>query len=212
MLPVYRLYYGYNPGCDRIDRDDYDTQAGWFEEIKSQVNLNRPIQYRIGGHSLVADGWKVTGGTRWYHLNMGWDGGKPDRSCWDPYEGVNTNTWYALDGIPCSQLIWEYMLVDIYPITAVGPVVAGLYPKLEEIRHTYFDMDAIGNRAVFHGDHHVRFIPGVSVTCLGDEGILFYAVAGSPPTRFYTKGDASRGIRIDDGVILLHNKGSLKLY
>ena len=212
MLHLYRLFYGYNSGCDRVDRDDFDTQAGWFEEIKSQINLNRPIQYRIGGHSLVADGWKVAQGIRWYHLNMGWDGGKPAKECWNPYEGINTNTWYALDGIPCSQLQWEYMLVRIYPITAVGPLVAGSYPREAELRYSYFDMDAIGNRAVFHNNHHIQFIPGVTVRCIGDEGILFYGLSGNHPTRCYTKANVSKGIRIDDGFIVLHRNGSLKLY
>jgi hypothetical protein len=212
MLGPYRFLYGYNSDCDRIDRDDYDTQAGWFEEIKSQVNLNRPIQYRIGGHSLVADGWKVAQGIRWYHLNMGWDGGKPAKECWDPYEGINTNTWYALDGIPCSQLQWEYMLVRIYPITAVGPLVGGVYPREAELRHSYFDMDAMGDGAVFLNNHHIHFIPGVTVRCIGDEGIVFYGLSGDQPTRFYTKANVGKGIRIDNGFVVLHQNGSLKLY
>ena len=212
MLPVYRMYYGYNFGCDRIDRDDYDTQGGWFDEIRSQINQNRPIQYRIGGHSLVADGWKVTGGTRWYHLNMGWDGGKPAKECWDPYEGINTNTWYALDGIPCSQLVWEYMLINIYPITAVGPLAIGSYPSNPELRYTYIDVDALGSGAVFHNDHRIQFIPGVSVKSIMGAGFVFYGLSGAPPTRLFTKANLSKGVRIDNGGIVLHTNGCLKLY
>jgi len=212
MLWVYKMYYGYNSGCDRIDRDDFDTQAGWFEEIKSQINLNRPIQYRIGGHSLIADGWKVEGGTRWYHLNMGWDGGKPNKECWKPYEGINTNTWYAVDGIPCSQLQWEYMLRRIYPITAVGPVVGGVYPRNSELRYTYFDMDAVGRGAVFLQDHQIQFIPGVTVRCVGDGGIFFFGLSPDAPTRLYTKANVGKGVRIDHGNIVLYQNGSIKLY
>jgi hypothetical protein len=212
MVPLYRYAYGYSPSCDRVDRDDFDTQAGWFAEIKGQISANRPIHYRVPGHSLVADGWKVEGGTNWYHLNMGWDGGRPDKECWEPYEGRNTNTWYALDGIPCSQLRWEYILTPIYPITAVGPAAAGVYPRSAELRYSYFDMDAVGNRAVFMNDHQIQFIPGVTVRCGGDEGIIFYGFGAGAPTRLYTKANVGKGVRIDDGTIVLHRNGGIKLY
>jgi len=212
MVFLYRYTYGYSSSCDRVDRDDFDSQAAWFQEIRSQINLNRPIHYRIPGHSLVADGWKVEGGSNWYHLNMGWDGGKPDKECWAPYEGINTNTWYAVDGIPCSQLQWEYILTPIYPITAVGPAVTGVYPRNSELRYSYFDMDAAGNRAVFMNDHQIQFIPGVTATCIGDEGIVFYGLSADAPTRLYTKANTGKGVRIDHGTMVLYRNGSVKLY
>ena len=160
----------------------------------------------------MADGWKVAQGIRWYHLNMGWDGGKPAKECWKPYEGINTNTWYALDGIPCSQLQWEYMLVRIYPITAVGPLVAGVYPRSAELRYTYFDMDAMGMSGLFMHNHHIQFIPGVTVRCIGDEGIIFMGVSPEQPIRLYTKANVSKGIRIDHGLMVMHANACLKLY
>jgi hypothetical protein len=211
MIPLYRMLYGYSWSCTRVDRDDH-TQDEWFNLIRAQIDMNRPVQYRYPGHSLVADGWKIATSIKWLHLNMGWDGGKPASSCWNPYEGKNTNTWYAVDGIPCSQLIWEYVLTDIYPITAAGPILSGVYPKDGDLRYTYIDRDAAGIGIVFFPDHHVQFVRGVRVASLADGGVLFYGIDGTPPLRLYARGDPSKGARLDNGVIFLHQNGCLKLY
>jgi hypothetical protein len=211
MLPVYAFFYGYSSSCAKIEREDY-SQGEWFDEVRLQVNQNRPIQYRIGGHSLVADGWKTGGGVRFYHLNMGWDGGKPDKDCWKPYEGINTNTWYAVDHIPCSILDFEYMLVNIYPITATHSVLLGTYPRDADLRYTYIDVDAAGDAVVFHPAHDVQVVRGISVRCIGDNGILFYGLPDLGPLRMFTKAKFTRGIRVDRGGILLRRNGCLKLY
>jgi hypothetical protein len=210
MLGVYRDYL-YSTRGTTIDRDDY-SQKGWFDEIKCQLNQNRPIQYSTAGHSFVADGWKVGGGVRLYHLNMGWNGGRPAKSCWEPYDGINTNTWYAVDCIPCNDPDFEYILIELYPFTAVNGVVSGAYPRDSDFRHTYIDVDAFGDRAAFLPNHHIQFVRGVSVNCTGDNGIVFQGRADWGPVTMFTKAEMSKGVRIDNGIIVLYRNGGLKLY
>ena len=76
MEDVYEDHYRYSTACARRNRDDYSAVA-WFNRMKTQFNLNRPVQYRIPDHSIVGDGWQEIGSTpiRQYHMNYGWGGG-----------------------------------------------------------------------------------------------------------------------------------------
>ena len=60
MINVYELYYNYHSSCAQLTREYY-TASDWFDFIKGQINANRPIHYRIPGHSIVCDGWGYGG-------------------------------------------------------------------------------------------------------------------------------------------------------
>ncbi|MHC4475123.1 MAG: C10 family peptidase [Planctomycetota bacterium] len=195
----YRYYQ--DPGSKVRNRPDY-TPIAWFERMKTQFNLNQPVQYRISGHSIVGDGWQETGSVplREYHMNYGWT-------------GTGDDIWYTLDSLGDPNE--EYMLENIFPSTSVGSLLAADYPLNVIFPYRYFNLDAIGTAAVttFSPGQNLQFLPGITVTCVNTSGgyIRFYS---SDPfnTRLYTRGDTSRGVRIDsNGGIRLYQNGSIKL-
>ncbi len=208
MQHVYEDHFRYSTACEKRKRESYD-QTGWFDLIKTQLNANRPIQYRIPGHSIVADGWQELGGQRLYHINYGWGWTWPPRC-----DGCNT--WYQLDEIYGGNPNDEYMLIRIYPAQAMGWIFYGTYER-QSFPYRYFDRDAVSTDAIFLPGQRLQFLPGVRVMCISNWGgsIKFQ---GSPfffnlfNTFLYTRGDRSRGIRIYNGTVKLMYKGSIKFY
>lgn len=101
---VFPGFFRYDSSIDRENRDDY-TATSWFNLIKGEIDDGRPMQYRIKGHSIVCDGWRISGGQNEYHINYGWGG--------------SHNAWYAIDNIygsddPVNQ---EYLIRNIFPDT-----------------------------------------------------------------------------------------------
>lgn len=188
MEGVYEGPYRYSDYCCRLDRDDY-TADQWFGEIAQQLNCNQPIQYRVPGHSIVADGWRVLG-PRQYHMNYGWDDGH--------------TTWYTLDALHLGDYDEEYMMVNIFPVTSVRHAIGGTYPK-EGFNFRYFNQDASGSSAIFAGGQNLQFLPNIVVTSTG-------TIRFGGNSRFFTRGDASKGIRTDSGGISLYSGGQMKLY
>ena len=194
MVGVFENQYRYATACNYIDRIAY-TAVNWFDLMKAQFNLNRPVQYRIPGHSIVSDGWQEIGGTptRQYHINYGWGG---------------TNSgWFTLDCIPGGDPAEEYMVCDIYPAQFLGSSVSGTYSK-QSFNYRYFDLDATGASATFSAGQYLQFLPGIVVTASGT--IRFYG-SGTDSTRLFTGGDATRGIRIYSGGVKLTNSGCITL-
>jgi len=188
MEAVYEGVYRYSDYCCRLDRDDY-TEEGWFNEVKIQLNSNQPIQYRVVGHSIVVDGWQVLG-TRQYHMNYGWD---------DAY-----TMWYALDTLYLGDYDEEYMMVNIFPVTSVRHAIVGVYPK-GDFNFRYFNQDASGSSAIFESGQNFQFLPNIVVTSSG-------SIKFGGNSRFFTRGDISRGIRTDSGGISMYSGGQMKLY
>jgi hypothetical protein len=192
---VYETHYRYSTACTRRNRENY-TPNEWFDRIKAQINLNRPILYHIRGHGIVADGWRTFYGEQEYHFNYGWDDGY--------------TAWYKLDelyqiggGTPDN----EYMLENIVPEPASGSSLAGvLAPPAYPFR--YFDQDAAGDSATFQAGQGLQFLTGITVRCnIGaDDAIRFHG----PNTLLFTRGDQSRGIRVYNGTIRLNRGGSLR--
>ena len=61
MVGVYiAIYYITIPPVSYTNRQCY-TASDWFDLIKWNINANRPIHYRIPGHSIVCDGWQEIG-------------------------------------------------------------------------------------------------------------------------------------------------------
>jgi hypothetical protein len=200
MEAVYEGLYFYSGSCCKLDRVDYDSD-GWFNQIKIQLNANQPIQYGVPGHSTVVDGWQVVHGKE-IHMNCGWAGGHPDKPCWDGY--TDTNTWYLMDAIPCSDPDEELMLVNIFPLTSVRHAIAGTYPQ-EGFNYRYFNQDASGSSATFAAGQNLQFLPNIVVSSTG-------TIKFGGNSRFFTRGDRARGIRTDSGGISLYSGGQMTLY
>jgi hypothetical protein len=205
MEGVYENYYLYSYSCCRLDRVDYTTE-GWFNEIKIQLNNNQPIQYSIIKHAIVADGWLELGTTpsQYYHMNYGW--GK-EGDCWE-----GCNTWYGLDGLYLGNPEYEYMMVNIFPVTALRHAIEGTYTK-EVFNYRYFNQDATAdNGAIFRPGQNLQFLPGVKVTCTSPRGILFEGGIDDTTRLFSIKETKLAGIRIYNGGIALFQNGSITFH
>jgi len=206
MEDVYEDYYRYSDYCVKLIRSEY-SPGDWWNLIKEQLNSNQPIQYSVIGHSIVADGWIELGITpsQYYHMNYGH---AKEGEC---FEGCNT--WYALDLLYLGNPEWEYMLVNIFPITALRHAIEGVYPK-EAFNYRYFNQDATAdNGAFFRPGQNLQFLPGVKVTCTSPiEGILFDGDISDNTRLFSIKETKLAGIRIYNGVIKLSQNGSIKFH
>ncbi|NIP23690.1 MAG: hypothetical protein GWN67_06265 [Phycisphaerae bacterium] len=196
MEGVYENNYRYSTLCSRRDRSSYDSAVDWFNLLKIELNENRPTQYRLIGHSIVADGWRERGSTpiREYHMNYGWLGAVDD-------------IWYAVDGLTQpGGGTWsdEFMLVNILPITSVRHTISGNYPK-EGFNYRYFDVDAGGSSATFAAGQNLQFMPNIIVYSTG-------TIKFGGNSLFFTRGDMSIGIRTDSGGISLYSGGQMKFY
>jgi hypothetical protein len=102
---VFPGYFHYDPSTiDREDRDNHNATS-WFDVIQIEGNNGRPIQYRIHSHSIVCDGWRVSGELDQYHMNYGWGGSQ--------------NAWFTIDDLHCPWdgcTPWvEYAVIGIMP-------------------------------------------------------------------------------------------------
>jgi hypothetical protein len=204
MEGVYENHYRYSTACGKLDRVLFPS-VGWYNLMKIQFTLNRPIQYRIKGHSIVADGWEeeeIDGTlTRRYHMNYGWDNSR--------------NTWYTLDALyqpdPDGDTDDEYMLINIYPAQALGSSLSGAYLCNASFPYRYFDQDATGSSAVFTQGQYLQFLPKITVTCTSTTGgNISFIGTSSNNTRLFTRGDTSKGIKITNGALKLYQGGSIK--
>ena len=199
MLDALEDHFWYSDDADDMDRND-DSAVGWFDRIKNQINRNRPLPYRVEGHFIVADGWQEIGTTpiRQYHMNYGW---------------ANSDTaWYTLDELIYGGEDEERLLEDVYPATALGSWVEGIYMSFPNYYY-YFDQCASGKNAFFN--FNLQFLPGVTLKGTGTgsiEAINFMAVPETYEgisTRLFYSGDKTKGIRIDKGAIQLMNNGGI---
>jgi len=208
MQGVYGTRFFYYPSVAKADRSSFDTPDDWFWFLVSDLNKNRPMQYRVEDHSLVVDGWQVEGGIKQYHMNYGWAGSNTGAPCWN---GIpNSNTWYTVDALPCSDPSEQYILDGIYPLVALGPVISGIYPRNPGLPYWYFDQDAYGNNATFEAGQYLQFLHNIKVS--SSLGAVRFVGSGAGETRLFTRGDPSQGARINDGAISLYSGGSMKLY
>jgi hypothetical protein len=202
-----------------FDIGSYD----WFERIKEQLNLNRPLPYSCFApkpHVIVVDGWHivVAGSTiiKQFHMNYGWDGWVPNPADpnWDPeWSGYTTsNTWYTLDHLPGGNVDVETVLVDVYPAPSLGRDLRGRYSRNASFDYRYFDQDCTNvTFTIFDAGQNLQFLPGVKLTSVG--GNIRFEGTSSQNTRLFSiKGTSSAGINIDDAAIVLHPDGGIRFH
>jgi hypothetical protein len=214
MESVYENYFRYSTAATRRNRPAY-TAIAWFDRMKTQFNANRPVHYRIKGHSIVGDGWQETGsGTDCnngilcqYHMNYGWGQvGTCQNGC---------NTWYTLDALhqpdPTGTTNDEYMLEDIYPAQALGSSLSSTYARDASFPYRYFDKDATGDTVAFQSGQFLQFLPGITVRGTSTTGgAIRFESSTSDNTRLFTRGDTSKGILISGGAVKLYQNGSIR--
>ena len=151
MEHVFQDNFRYASACEVVYRSDYNSFE-WFDLMKMEFKRNRPVEYRVTDHAIVADGWKeeqIGGEIYWYHLNYGWQGGSvdPHDPDWDGY--TSSNAWFALDANPLGDVDGDYMLRRTYPKFSIGGWMEGYYDRPAPVGARYFDQDTRGENATF---------------------------------------------------------------
>lgn len=223
MEAVYEDSFRYDESCNVVER--YDglgnpnyTALEWFELMQVQFDRNRPLQYRIPGHSIVGDGWKteqIGDDYYWYHMNYGWGGGvDPNDPEWQGY--TNSNAWFALGALPGGDTETEYMVRSIVPNVAIGGWMEGDYDVPSPINARYIDQDSRGNSATFAAGIWFQALEPdflIRGEGTGDEVVTFNGAPGAESI-FYFSGDfdSFTRIRISDGAIRLRGGGEMVIH
>jgi hypothetical protein len=162
--------------------------------VKDQLSSNRPIQYRILGHSIVLDGWREW---HWgyyypeYHMNYGWT-------------DAAANAWYAIDGllqvVDTANWTHEYMVIGIAPAQSLEWSVSGPVYR-EPFPYRYVDRDCAGTAADFQSGQLVQFLPGVTLSCAS--GTVRFNGEPTYNSVLYTP-EPNRGIKIQNGQMVMH--------
>jgi len=181
----------YHSGCSVFNRVD-QTWQGWYALIMVECSQNRPIHYRVLGHSIVCDGyWNLP--TPLYHMNYGW--------------ASSHNDWYTLDQLlqptPGGSISDEYMLVNIRPNLSLGSSFSGIkfdYPY-------YADQDSWGYSANWPSGGALQFLPRVKLACA--EGFIQFD--GSPGHEMWLYSVINnRGVHVIDGAMKFGPGGGIK--
>ncbi len=186
--------YRYSNDCYFIDRNDF-TGSEWRTRIENDLNANRPIEYHVEGHAIVADGWSELTGIWQYHMNYGW--------------GSAHNTWYTFDALHLGGLNVESMTRKIFPQNSLEGTAEGIYSK-ESFPYRYVDQDAEGNSATFEAGQHIQFLHNVVLKCISsDGGTIRFEGSDTDNTLLFSRGNETKGIQIGDGVVKLHQNGGI---
>jgi hypothetical protein len=192
-LDAYPDHFYYSDDVRQEDRDNYANPVDWYNLLKAQFNLNRPVNIGIPGHSFVIDGWQETGAgpTRWYHMNYG-------------YFDSSSNAWYTLDAHPGHDYGYDYVVLDVYPATALGMWATGSYPRTLGLNHRYFDRDCTGTGggATFDAGQSLQLLHDITVTGTAASPITFNGTTVYN-TLIFSRGDRETGIKIVDGALRL---------
>lgn len=198
MEGVFENQYRYSTDCVKLDRIDYSA-VDWFNLMKAEFNANRPVQYKVTGHSIVGDGWQEFGAgpTRQYHMNYGWDDGH--------------TAWYTLDALFFGDPDTEYMIASIYPDQSLHSVISGTYMRNASFDYRYFNVDATGTSATFEAGQFLQFLPDITVTCTSTTGgSIRFDGSSTNNTILYSNGDSTKGARIYNGTIKMNRYGSIR--
>ena len=105
---VFHDVFRYRDSVVQTNRPGITAQE-WFEASQEDLDLGRPVTYRITGHNIVLDGYRVVDGINQQHFNYGWNS--------------SHSTWYTVDYVYCP---WEgcnagdqMMLTKIIPDRSV---------------------------------------------------------------------------------------------
>jgi hypothetical protein len=213
MVDALENYFRYDPDLHMLYKDDYDN-VEWFELIKEQLNVNRPLQTQIeyageGGHSIVCDGYQHFGDFRYYHMNYGWGGMLPARECWEGF--TSSNSWFMVYGLPCT--VEKNMIAGVQPDVSLDALLGPIYGNNPSFPYRYANVDASGTDVTFSAGQLIQFLPGIDILCTSTTGSAI-RILGSPGlhTRLFTRGDITKGVRIENGGIALYGGGGVRLY
>ena len=210
MVDAYENYFRYDTDLHILYKTGYN-HTEWFELIKEQLNVNRPLHYGITGHSVVCDGYQHAMAIRMYHINYGWGGWTGDGTCWDPYSETGSNTWFNLCALPCAED--TDMIAGIQPDVSLNGLLGPIYGHNPSLPYRYVNTDASGTGVTFSAGQLIQFLPNVDIVCTST-GSGAIRIFGEPAlhTRLFTRGDITKGVRIENGGVALYKGGGVRLY
>jgi len=108
-----KRYFRYSSTVKVAYRKDSKSVDEWFETLREQRDLLRPVQFRIhnnlSGHSVVVDGYLITSELKQVHINMGRNG--------------NYDAYYSFDNIlDYTGTDGQYAVIDIIPLQIFAPL------------------------------------------------------------------------------------------
>jgi len=201
MEGVFENIYGMDIACTRLARADFTGQE-WWDMIVAQLNVNRPMLYRIVGHAIVCDGWGGFGDppVAMYHMNYGWN---------DAH-----NSWYVVDALyyPAGgSLSDEYLLANIFPQSMVGLPMSGIYGRNPSFPYRYFTTDCPASAATtFEAGQALQFLPNIVVSGLND--YVQFVSTSELNTQLFSNGDQRRGAMLKGGTIKVNPGGGIKFF
>ncbi len=63
-------HFGYSSGLSSME----NSEDGFFETLKSEIDSELPVLLSLPGHMTVVDGYRDDQSGNWFHINMGWRG------------------------------------------------------------------------------------------------------------------------------------------
>ncbi|MBI5557357.1 MAG: C10 family peptidase [Deltaproteobacteria bacterium] len=204
MDGVFENRYRYETTVTVRYRDDY-TADSWFDLMKGEFNFNRPVQYRIPGHSIVGDGWQEVGNpvVKQYHMVYGWT-------------NAGNDTWYTLDSLSADPAGEEYLLEAIRPEPSITSLSGATYARDAAFPYRYFYRDTGGTGATFEGGQSIQFLPNIAVYNTSTTGgTIDFEGSDSSFSYLFTRGDRGRGIKMHldaDAAVKLYQNGMIKFH
>ena len=129
-----KTFFKYGESIDNIDGDNYDNVSDFRNELKNELNLNRPIlfsgfsdSYGNGGHAWNIDGYQNNN----LHCNWGWGG-------W-------SNGYYSLPSLNGFDT-WQNALINIIPEIYENPLALFEYEINDDIV-IFIDLSEVVNES-----------------------------------------------------------------
>jgi hypothetical protein len=201
---AYEDYFRYDQDGWVTYRSDYVDGRDWFNALKGQFNINRPVPYKVQGHAIVGDGWKeewADGRYYWYHMNYGW-----------PKDGYDT--WYALDELHLGTSD-EYFIAAVVPDVAIGVPLEPYYPGGSGFWR-YFDQDTRGINSTFCSGQWLQILKSGFLLVSGGGPTDALRIYGEPGlhTRFFLYGDpwGKTRILVQGGGIKIYSGAGMAIY
>jgi len=199
---AFQLDFRYEWGIGIEHRSSY-TALSWFALLQDELNVNRPLPYRIPGHAVVCDGWKLS--PQQYHINYGWGSIGQCDGC---------DTWYVLDAIFGGDPDSEYALSGVVPDNALGPQISGTYG--DDLYYVDQDTTTHWLGVSFVDGTDLQFLHNVAMTCDEPGTSIYFGGADGNATRLYSRGIQSRGIKVTEPVdyipptFKIHERGGIR--
>jgi hypothetical protein len=151
------------------------------------------------------DGYDNSSGQHQVHANYGWNDGH--------------NAWYTLDKFDCDNAAGyqggcdidnEELIRRIYPRDGLCGTVAG---TLAGDVYSYIYCDVTSSNLTIQTGAWVQFLGGVNgtkMTCSGNS--IDISSSANNDTRFFSKGDPSKGLKLTGAQIKLSTNGSISIH